>query len=569
MARMYPSVLDNTTKSFAEKRLFDFFSQGLDDAWVVFHNVKWIGADDYGRPRDGETDFVIAHPDQGVLVIEVKGGKIFFDEVTGHFISKDQKGRDHDIHDPFEQAMKCKKNLLGRLKKLNGWPRGRVTIGHAVIFPDMVVPETWNRSNAPRTIVVDTLDLADVEMKLRFIFAYYARLESSLVQPNIPLGKAGVQALVNVLYLSNDIRNPFLAEILVEDEKKIVHLTEQQYAFLSFIQNHTHAAISGCAGSGKTFLAIEKARQLAQYEQKKVLFTCYNQGLANYIGDFLGYNKVFDVFNFHQLCFYWARKAGLKIPSSQENSPDYFNQTLTNLLLDAINIVGAPYDAIIVDEGQDFRAEWWDILPFVLQYPDDDYFYVFYDDNQRVYFDRSPIPIKEKPFRLDINCRNTQHIAKVVEQFYKGSLPTKVQGPEGFPIRVIKCKNEHDSKDQLRRLLYNLLYEEKFSSDQVAVLSARGVQSSDTLKRRFGNVDLVDRVTLATNEIFATTIRRFKGLERDVVVLCEIDGRLSPEDIDMLMYVGTSRAKHHLIVLLGQDAPEKVKKDFLPFCNLS
>ena len=43
------------------------------------------------------------------------------------------------------------------------------------------------------------------------------------------------------------------------------------------------------------------------------------------------------------------------------------------------------------------------------------------------------------------------------------------------------------------------------------------------------------------------TIHRFKGLERDVVVLVEL--RPDDERLGILLYVGASRAKHHLVVI--------------------
>ena len=47
------------------------------------------------------------------------------------------------------------------------------------------------------------------------------------------------------------------------------------------------------------------------------------------------------------------------------------------------------------------------------------------------------------------------------------------------------------------------------------------------------------------------TIRRFKGLERPVIVLVE----LQPDDnLERLFYVGASRARQHLIVIAYRSA---------------
>jgi len=92
----------------------------------------------------------------------------------------------------------------------------------------------------------------------------------------------------------------------------------------------------------------------------------------------------------------------------------------------------------------------------------------------------------------------------------------------------------------------------------MAIDIPRGVRSSSVLGQRLGNLQLTDRRPLAAGEVFATTVRRFKGLERPAIVLCEVDGQMSPEDIEVLMYVGTSRAKTYLVVLLDQSAPATV-----------
>ena len=560
MAKVYPAIFDTDVKSSAERRLYEALVRELGDDWIVLHHVKWIGTDDRGYRCDGETDFIVAHPQFGILIIEVKGGLIRFDATTGHFISTDFERKDHDIGDPFEQAMKSKKNLIEKLRGMRGWPRERVLFGHVVAFTDAVTQATWLRPNAPREIIIDAIDLVSLEQKLHNAYHFWNTPPRITGRSDIPPSNTGIKVMIDTLYQSGSIRNPLLAESVRYDEPAFIQLTGKQLGYLRFIRGHRRAAIGGCAGSGKTFLAVEEARQLAEEEQKRVRFTCYNQGLAYHIGEVLGYHKLFDVFDFHQLCVHLGQEAGKRTAYQNDNSPDYFNIILPALLTEAIDVLGPRYDAMIVDEGQDFRSEWWEILPWLLHDPTNGCFYVFFDDNQRVYHDRSPIPIAQEPYHLDGNCRNTQRIAGVVNQFYTSVQPPKALGPEGLPIEIILYTDSRDGKDKIRRLLHRLIADAGFTYDQIAILSARGTQASDILGQRIGNIQLTDHLPLGSNEVFATTIRRFKGLERDVIVLCEIDGRMSLEDVDVLMYVGTSRAKHYLIVLQGQDAPSTVQQ---------
>ncbi len=154
VARLYPFSFDPYTKSSAERRLHEAFARDLNGEWRVFHHVKWIGYDDLGRPCDGEVDFVVAYPRLGILVIEVKGGRVQFDESTGLYISTGRNGVNHDIGDPLVQATTSKHALIAGTRSMPGWPRRRVVFGHMVASPDLVVEADRLRSNVPREIVI-------------------------------------------------------------------------------------------------------------------------------------------------------------------------------------------------------------------------------------------------------------------------------------------------------------------------------------------------------------------------------------------------------------------------------
>ncbi|RMD63387.1 NERD domain-containing protein, partial [Candidatus Parcubacteria bacterium] len=73
MARMIPNQPHPDTRSQAELRLFEAWKRQLPDDYVVFHSVWWQIRDTQSGARDGETDFLLAHPDFGILIVEVKG----------------------------------------------------------------------------------------------------------------------------------------------------------------------------------------------------------------------------------------------------------------------------------------------------------------------------------------------------------------------------------------------------------------------------------------------------------------------------------------------------------------
>lgn len=156
MAKIYPEHLPESVKSDpkrqAERKVFDTLSK-LGSLFVVFYSVAWQARRD-GYTRDGEADFVIAHPDYGVLVLEVKGGGVAYDATTGQWTTTDRYGEAFVI-DPVEQAKKSHYTLLEKLKDLAEWDSSRfLTIGHAVCFPDVVIGSKALKLDLPEKLLL-------------------------------------------------------------------------------------------------------------------------------------------------------------------------------------------------------------------------------------------------------------------------------------------------------------------------------------------------------------------------------------------------------------------------------
>ena len=76
MAKMIPNKAFQT-ESLGEVDIFNAFKKQLPDDYTVLHSLRWIGST--RRRSQGEADFVVFHPQKGILVIEVKGGIIRLD----------------------------------------------------------------------------------------------------------------------------------------------------------------------------------------------------------------------------------------------------------------------------------------------------------------------------------------------------------------------------------------------------------------------------------------------------------------------------------------------------------
>src|SRR5437868_7148593 len=110
MARLFPEHLPDETPSDAERQLYEALRDSLDNDFTIFGQLSWLSPHADGRPREGEADLVIAHPEWGFVVIEVKGGVISCNPQQG-WTSNGQR-----IRDPIRQARSSSHALSARLR---------------------------------------------------------------------------------------------------------------------------------------------------------------------------------------------------------------------------------------------------------------------------------------------------------------------------------------------------------------------------------------------------------------------------------------------------------------------
>jgi hypothetical protein len=547
MAYMYPQYLLET-KSAAERELYKLFQVQLSDEYSVFHSVAWLARGNDSRAYDGEADFLIAHPTLGVLVLEVKGGRLEYNGIRGIWTTTDRYGDAHQLKkDPFIQAKDARYQLWRKLANTGLTASYNYRVCHAVAFPDVTCPHDI-RPDAPAAIVIDQRHLTDLEQAIRRIFAHWGANPS---QPGP--GHAGIKALVSLLAPTIEL-NSYLGSELKLEAEQIKRLTEEQFVLLTTLSRNRRALINGCAGSGKTMLALEKARRLAQ-EGYSVLFTCFNARLAEWLNTLPYRRDGITITHFHKLCVDMAKRAKVTIPPLHSDVVEgdeefFFGEILPDVLMQATEKLGPQFDAVIVDEGQDFHDAWWIALETLLRDPANAVFYIFSDDNQNIYAGaEQKYPFQEPSFPLTQNCRNTRHIHNAVVRYYRGDQPINARGPEGRPPVYLSPLPNGEWLSILRRQLHKLVVEESVPTSEIIVLSPRSASTSRIKEgESLGNFVLTWKRPISPNQIECSTIHSFKGLERSIIVLVEVD-QMSNEDRDKLLYVGMSRAVHHIIVI--------------------
>ena len=159
MAKIYPerlpeSVIDDPKRS-GERKVY-LALKNLSEKFIVFYSVHWINQAGNWGISEGEADFVITHPDLGVLILEVKGGGIQYKPERNQWYSFDRNGYSYEIKDPVDQARRSHYRLLEQLKSLPGWPQRPLNIGHAVCFPDVPLEKDERfKPDLPREVILE------------------------------------------------------------------------------------------------------------------------------------------------------------------------------------------------------------------------------------------------------------------------------------------------------------------------------------------------------------------------------------------------------------------------------
>ncbi len=567
MAHVFPKYAEIEKEGFpsGEVRLYRELEK-LDDKFHVFHSVSWITKSSTGG-KDGETDFLVCHPDKGILVIEVKGGRIAADYRTGTWQSTDQNGRVHKIKDPFRQALNAKFNVLQKLKEHPDWKRNGnkiITLGHSVFFPDVDTAAALKGPNAPIDIIGDRTAFSNLQGWVENTFAFWAERDKNFDQGS--LGPVGL-SIIEKVFARVVTAKPLLSKKIEFEEEIRLKLTKQQVAVLDNFSKVRRAVISGGAGTGKTVLAVEKARRLAQ-EGFKTLLTCYNVPLSEHLEQVCESSENLHICGFHKLCRRMvaeAKKHGghdfLQEIKSEHPDKDEWTYHAPNALALALDVVELSYDAIVVDEGQDFGEEFW--LPVELMLSDSrtSPLYIFQDENQDIYARVSSFPADMVPLSLTFNCRNTQKIHSAAYKFYNGQ---EVNPPdvEGSEIIIIEGVDAVTQAKRIRDYVSRLLTSEKISAEEITVLIADSIRrqkyekvlKSTPLHSEYAwNIGVLKQ----PNTISVETVARFKGLESTVIIVWGFD-ELRSDNRNEVLYVGLSRAKSVLAICGNQQACKSI-----------
>lgn len=510
--------------------------QGEPD-WTVLANVRLTD-----EAKDHEADLIVLMPDVGIVVVEVKGGSVAVDPVTGEWRIH-SGGRPRVVH-PVDQARRTKYALRKYVELDPRWrdsSRTRVRFGHAVVVPFTELGEDFSTPDCPRWMIHDRGDQADLAGRLGDI---PKRQESGQRAPSAE----DCDLIVEILQGRGLPQRSLLAEA-DEREARADRLTVEQSTILKVTRLIHRVEVRGGAGSGKTVLAVTQAKDLAHGQRgerpQRVALLCYSIGLAAWFKRLLASadrkHKPAFVGTFEEFAAY----LGVAEFGGRDDR-EFWEAGLPQRMSELVDELPSEkrFDAFVVDEAQDFADLWWTPIVRAMRDEEQSGLYVYSDENQRVFarFGRPPLPLV--PLILDHNLRNTKQIAET----FSSLTPMRMyaRGGDGPEVDFIASSREDAlevASDQIDGLL-----DEGWRPEDICLLTTGTRHEEQTNLQELLGQDGYWATFWDKDSVFYGHVLGCKGLERRVVVLCVNDKSVIERGRERL-YVGLSRATDKLVVV--------------------
>jgi hypothetical protein len=572
MAKIFPDVAKMSVvfASNAEKIVYEI-AEKLENPWRVYYSCTLSMKDGDSGIKDGEIDFVFYHPSYGIVVVEVKGGRVSLDGQTGQFYSENRHGRSFAIRNPFQQAISFRNRFLRFLRSNDI----QVPVSHAVCFPQVDEKEFPPHVNIEPSTLLGRTGLEDLAGTLaRVVNSFHS--ESFLKFTDVS------EALDNLLVGSTFKSRPLLREYIDTQEARVQELDNLHDMFVSPMMGSSRLGVEGGAGTGKTMIASGLANQFGNIG-KRVLMLVSSPLLASHIRNSL--NKSVEVKTFQE----FSSSFGVNLvvaPSDYDKSADHWIQyEAPERLRTAIEASATRYDVLLVDEAQDVQPFWWIALEAMLASKTESKLYVFFDRSQGVFGGgegaslfkpEDVLPVPSQYIILSKNYRNTAEIAQFAMPFKRDVNAAYDSDRIGYRPSIISYSDTSDGLLKLNSLVKSLAVDHGIKEDEVVILSARAPDAKESMLVGQDKIAglRVSRITpegvsknqLAQDgEIGVATIAAFKGLEAKIVIVVNMSEHKMSFDnpiMSSLAYVALTRAKHMLYVFVkeGDDKAERLVK---------
>jgi hypothetical protein len=603
MAITIPETI-RTSATTGERLFFRTLKTFLPDDYIVYFEPEIQGK----RP-----DFVIIGPDLGIVVLEVKD----YTKSTLFQLNHDEwhivttSGDQAVIKSPMKQARDNMFHVVDVLKKdknliqIEGKHRFQLKFpyGHGVVFTrlyakDFIKDGLYSVIEPHLCLTRDEIDPEKEGFSEEILMEKILNMFVVPFRLREPLSIEDINAIRYHLFPEVRISAEFKAPVPYQDQLllslhdiKTMDLHQENLAKQIGDKNRL---IRGVAGSGKTIILASRAKMLSkQNPDWKILILCFNISLANSIQQMVNHmlNEPEDLFDFDSESkevqnqniivrnFHSWLKHDLKI-----------NEYQLSDMIEKIELNEAilpTYDAVLIDEGQDFEADWLRLVGLLIN--SDTQSLLLVEDRaqtiykrRRSYLQDTGLSFQGRSKVLTINYRNTSQIVKFAWDFYRehsmfrnkvvnrdleGEIiapqSTKRKGPD---VGILRASTFADEIRVVSRQIKKLHEEKKVPYDEMLVLyrvkKTHKFPIIDTIKRIFGESGLpyywitendVSKRSFKKEDgrIKISTIDSSKGLDFQAVFIVNVDSMPFPLEDDKerevsLLYIGMTRAKQYL-----------------------
>lgn len=363
-----------------------------------------------------------------------------------------------------------------------------------------------------------------------------------------------LESLVDAVvgYRGNSCFDYSITHALRRFGRTVRQMTTDQCRIIEILQHHKRVAIKGCAGSGKTLVAAEQAIRFA-HAGLRTLLLCHNPILAGYLRELTRGSGV-EVWSISQ----WIDMLTKMNATDPAIWSKYAEPTAEALeaAASALGIRRMSYESIVVDEGQDFRDDWWVLLELALAAGNHSRLHIFYDDNQMLLPFRGNCPIDTAPFVLSRNVRNGGTVFNLMSVFHPCLPEPEVGLLHKGEVMLHAVRRKEKAIRKLKWVVAKRLQQVPMRSVTVLIPDSNQIDSL---------IESIFRVDGPTLPLFSPKFRpfgqgedgiavhgidSFKGMESDVVVLF----LESTESIaESHLYVAVSRARLFLDIVADPD----------------
>ncbi|WP_256329457.1 DEAD/DEAH box helicase [Nitrosomonas sp. Nm33] len=592
MTTLIPSYSTCISRMTAgERRFAQRLEAKLEDDYLCWYDVP-IGQ------SMRHPDFIVLHPKRGLLILEVKDWKLTsIQSITKTDVTLLMaEGLVHK-RNPLEQARQYAHAVANMLQKDAQLVFSSGRMQGQLLFPWSYGVVLANISRKQ----FDSTDLAEVLEPRRIICQdeMVESVEMEVFQKHLwdmfTLGGYGNLSLPQIdrirWHMFPEIRIPAKqgdlfdkTETTAAELPSILQIMDLQQEQLARSLGAGHRIIHGVAGSGKTLILGYRAKYLSQICSKPILILCYNKVLAKRLEYWIQQKEIagkVNVLTFHAWCHRQLTAYNIGLPAGDIKRDGYWDDMVNQIIRAVDNklIPSGQYEAVLIDEGHDFRPEWLKLIVQMVD-PRTNSLLILYDDAQSIYhaaekrnfsFKSIGIQAQGRTTILKINYRNTQEILQFAGQF-AGQLLTPTEADEDSAPRLMPISAGRKGPEPLLIKLPSLQEQVRYITEQLKAAHKDGMPWKDMaiLYRHWDPVGKIIRDALTTrgipfswkkdiefsgkqDTIKLLTFHSSKGLEFPLVAIpaanMQADARKNSEEEVCLFYVAMTRATRELIVL--------------------